>query len=705
MLLKTKIMVVFLISFIIMGFILLGQNLRARSIIEKTAVLEIGSAHKIIWDKILLSAHRELQLYAFRGEPGSGSIWALRGSRSPIAAIETRKPKLVDRAMGKYFQALKDEGTLDHILIFDGEGSLVYHFGDQNKDTRYEILLDGDGGLDEFTLASINSKIALQLAFPIFTNGRSVGTVIYAKEIESLAKQFEIDTGAQITSPSKEHLTYLLARPIIEIPSQKSSFAIFSSKPAFSITSHTYPLGTTRIELNITTDISDTINANNTSFVLSLAAIAFFLLTISAIVFIILTRGFKPLNVAIRALDALAHGDTSVVIEQNNNDEVGQISKAVQALRLTAIEFEEIKLKSKISAKKQRDNIYRASENMTSVLPKEIGLKIRNDISTTRELSNQSSPSMGLFTASEDNSLMLVEKIFSRLSKEISDQFQKQINLTKSYQRFVPKELLLNLKKLKVTDVVLGDQIKKNVSVLFSDIRSFTTISEQLSAEQTFNLLNNYLGSVLPAITSNNGYIDKFIGDAIMAIFTDHPAHSVLSGVDMLKALEDFNANKLEKHEKPLKIGIGINSGPVTIGTLGISGRLEGTVIGDSVNVAARLEALTKLYGCPLLIGETTFNSLEGYLDNSLSNTCRKIDFTEVKGKSQKIAIYEVFAWENAEIIEAKIRSKDQFENAVFALSEGDVAKAKTMFNTYCKQYPNDKVAEQLCGLCQIKLA
>ena len=86
--------------------------------------------------------------------------------------------------MGKYFQALKDEGTLDHILIFDGEGSLVYHFGDQNKDTRYEILLDGDGGLDEFTLASINSKIALQLAFPIFTNGRSVGTVIYAKEIE-----------------------------------------------------------------------------------------------------------------------------------------------------------------------------------------------------------------------------------------------------------------------------------------------------------------------------------------------------------------------------------------------------------------------------------------------------------------------------------------------------------------------------------------
>ena len=312
---------------------------------------------------------------------------------------------------------------------------------------------------------------------------------------------------------------------------------------------------------------------------------------------------------------------------------------------------------------------------------------------------------MGLFTASEDNSLMLVEKIFSRLSKEISDQFQKQINLTKSYQRFVPKELLLNLKKLKVTDVVLGDQIKKNVSVLFSDIRSFTLISEQLSAEQTFNLLNNYLGSVLPAITSNNGYIDKFIGDAIMAIFTDHPAHSVLSGVDMLKALEDFNANKLEKHEKPLKIGIGINSGPVTIGTLGISGRLEGTVIGDSVNVAARLEALTKLYGCPLLIGETTFNSLEGYLDNSLSNTCRKIDFTEVEGKSQKIAIYEVFAWENAEIIEAKIRSKDQFENAVFALSEGDVAKAKTMFNTYCKQYPNDKVAEQLCGLCQSKLA
>ena len=113
------------------------------------------------------------------------------------------------------------------------------------------------------------------------------------------------------------------------------------------------------------------------------------------------------------------------------------------------------------------------------------------------------------------------------------------------------------------------------MSVLFSDIRSFTTIAESLSAEETFLLLNNYLAMALPEITAKNGYIDKFIGDAIMAIFTDHPVNSVLSAVQMLKALECFNDTKLSSHIESLKIGIGINSGPVLLGTLGTANRCE----------------------------------------------------------------------------------------------------------------------------------
>ena len=129
MLLKTKILALFITSFLIIGLILLAQNFRARSIIEETAISEIGAAHEIIWDKILQSANRELKLYAFKGEPGSTSIWGLRGSRSPISAIETRKPKRIKRAIGKYFDALKEEKILDHLLIYDEQKNLVYHFG------------------------------------------------------------------------------------------------------------------------------------------------------------------------------------------------------------------------------------------------------------------------------------------------------------------------------------------------------------------------------------------------------------------------------------------------------------------------------------------------------------------------------------------------------------------------------------------------
>jgi two-component system sensor histidine kinase ChiS len=257
----------------------------------------------------------------------------------------------------------------------------------------------------------------------------------------------------------------------------------------------------------------------------------------------------------------------------------------------------------------------------------------------------------------------------------------------------VPKELLENLNKQIITEISPGDHIQKDVSVLFSDIRSFTTIAESLSAEETFLLLNNYLAMALPEITAKNGYIDKFIGDAIMAIFTDHPVNSVLSAVQMLKALECFNDTKLSSHIEPLKIGIGINSGPVILGTLGTANRLEGTVVGDTVNIAARLENLTKEYRCPLLISEATFGSLMQGDNLDLIDTCRKLDIAEVRGKSDKVAIYEVFAWEKSDIIEAKIFSKVEFEKAISAKINDDVETAIRLFEAYCKNNLFDTVA------------
>ena len=161
----------------------------------------------------------------------------------------------------------------------------------------------------------------------------------------------------------------------------------------------------------------------------------------------------------------------------------------------------------------------------------------------------------------------------------------------------------------------------------------------------------------------------------------------------MLKALECFNDTKLSSHIEPLKIGIGINSGPVILGTLGTANRLEGTVVGDTVNIAARLENLTKEYRCPLLISEATFGSLMQGDNLDLIDKCRKLDIAEVRGKSDKVAIYEVFAWEKSDIIEAKIFSKVEFEKAISAKINDDVETAIRLFEVYCKNNLFDTVA------------
>ena len=695
MLLKTKILAVFIGSFVIVGIILLGQNLRARAIIEETAISEIGTAHKIIWDKILDSANRDLQLYAFKGEPGSGSIWALRGSRSPISAIETKKSTQIERALGKYFDSLKSEGILDHILIYDEKNTLLYHFGTQKQEGIYNVRLDVKNSENQLILASINSRIALQLAFPIFSNGRVIGSVVYAKDMDALAKRFESDTTAQILSGSD---TYQISENSVEIKKTKAPSYVFNflnSEPTYSSTEIVYPFGDNTLSLNIVKDITETVNANNATFVSSLIAISVFMLAISGFVFVILSRGFQPLNSAIEALEALAKGDMSVNIEQKSNDEVGQISLAVQSFRKTAIEFDMMKEKTKISQGQQRDKIYKASMEMAALLPDEVSEKIQADISNTRKKSSLLPENNRLFDTSEDQTLMLVEKIFSRLSKEITDQFGRQVNLTKAYQRFVPKELLINLDKKEITDLSAGDHIKKNVSVLFSDIRAFTTMAEKLSPEKTFVLLNNYLATVIPEITRYGGYVDKYIGDAIMAIFTDDPANSVRSGVEMLKALRRFNETELGGYADPLRIGIGINSGSVIMGTLGTEERLEGTVIGDAVNIAARLESLTKLYKCPMLISDATFQFLQGSNNTNLSEMCRKVDFAEVKGKSEKITIYEVFAWQDKSVVDEKINSKVKFEKAVSVKNSENSELAAELFGAYSMEHPLDEVARQ----------
>jgi len=174
-------------------------------------------------------------------------------------------------------------------------------------------------------------------------------------------------------------------------------------------------------------------------------------------------------------------------------------------------------------------------------------------------------------------------------------------------------------------------------SVLFSDIRSFTTISEALGARGTVSMLNEYFTDMVDVVLARGGILDKYIGDAIMALFTNAD-DAVRAGLAMLETLAAFNAERRLAGQPPIGIGIGINSGSLMLGTIGEKERMEGTVISDAVNLAARVEDLTKTYREPLLISEFTYQQLV----DPKAYDIRSVDVVVVKGKTRPVTIYAV---------------------------------------------------------------
>ena len=212
---------------------------------------------------------------------------------------------------------------------------------------------------------------------------------------------------------------------------------------------------------------------------------------------------------------------------------------------------------------------------------------------------------------------------------------ETQRKLTSAYQRFVPEEILSTLGKTSILDLNLGDQVEQNMSILFSDIREFTATSEKLSPEQNFKFINDYLEIMVPIVQKNNGFVDKFIGDAVMAIFPENADNAINCALEMQSAIPKVNAKISEYLDKELEIGVGINTGMVRLGTLGALERMEGSVISDAVNLAARVEQLTKQYPENVIVTEFTKMAASNYNFNEL-------DAVKVKGKSHSVKIYGV---------------------------------------------------------------
>ncbi|MDX1520652.1 MAG: response regulator [Anaerolineae bacterium] len=259
--------------------------------------------------------------------------------------------------------------------------------------------------------------------------------------------------------------------------------------------------------------------------------------------------------------------------------------------------------------------------------------------------------------------------------------------ISNAYGRFVPHEFLRFLNKESIVEVNLGDQIQRKMSILFSDIRSFTSMSENMSPDENFRFLNEYLSRVSPIIRQNSGFIDKYIGDAMMSLFPECAQNAVEAAVAMQQVVSRFNQENRRRNIAPIDIGVGVHTGNLMLGTIGETRRMEGTVISDAVNLAARLEGLTKQYGASILISENTLYDLDQITHFSF----RFLDRVQVKGKHESVSIFEILDGSPQDVIDLKLETRTNFEKGLLHYHSKEFAEAKAYFDGVLALNGNDK--------------
>lgn len=273
---------------------------------------------------------------------------------------------------------------------------------------------------------------------------------------------------------------------------------------------------------------------------------------------------------------------------------------------------------------------------------------------------------------------------------------EKRIRSTMS--RYFTEEVATQL--LQEGTSVLGGT-SQEVSVLFSDIRGFTTLSEKLGPRETVSMLNDYFSAMVDQITVQHGILDKYIGDAIMAIFgapfsgTQDADNSVKAAVEMMRKLKSFNASRLPSGLEQIDIGIGISSGEVILGNIGSEKRMDYTVIGDTVNLASRLEGANKFYGTKILISEATRDALQNdYL-------VREVDRIRVKGKTLPIVVFEVLDYLDESNFPNRDKALASYYNAIHEYQQHNWPEAIAEFKQVLKYNKNDGPSKLYIKRCR----
>ncbi|WP_367391341.1 ATP-binding protein [Lewinella sp. LCG006] len=300
----------------------------------------------------------------------------------------------------------------------------------------------------------------------------------------------------------------------------------------------------------------------------------------------------------------------------------------------------------------------------------------------------------GLNTGAND----YLAKPFSR--QEFLARIKNLLNLhtlNQASSRFVPNAFLQTLGKDNITQVRLGDLVERDVTVFFGDIRDYTSLSEKMTPEENFKFVKAFNSRMGPVIDQNHGFINQYLGDAIMAIFKQSPRDALQAAIDYQKTLQHYNKERLKRQRRPISSGIGLHTGKLVMGIIGDDKRMDAATISDTVNTAARMESLNKHYATNILFSEDSLTGIGTKEDFNF----RYLGKVQLKGKNRPVGVYECFDGDAPQLLELKIKTLSSFNEGLQHFFAQDFQQAQKILEEVINISPEDLTAQLFLKECR----
>ncbi len=276
---------------------------------------------------------------------------------------------------------------------------------------------------------------------------------------------------------------------------------------------------------------------------------------------------------------------------------------------------------------------------------------------------------------------------------ELLTRIRTHLRLQKLYKasdQFVPIEFLKAIGRESISDARIGDYTNKEFSIVFSDIRNYTGLSEKLTPEENFNFINGYVGRMGPSIKNYQGFINQYLGDAILAIYPKEVEYALDSAISMQGAIQHYNAERKIKGRNEIAVGMGLHTGELILGIIGDVDRADPATLADTVNIASRMEGLTKYFGVKILVSEDVYRQIQ----NPGKYEFRCLGKIQLKGKTQSILMYECLNGETTAVHQLKSATLQDFNSGLNYYQAGEFQSAIQAFQVVLIANPDDTVVQ-----------